>query len=399
MVATMPYDDITLTREKLYEDVWTRPVTQVAKDIGISDVAVAKICRKLNVPVPARGYWARVAAGQPRKKPALPPASSTTPQSHRLRRWRAPVDPIEVKVAQQDAPAVTVPPSLESPHRLVRTSQAFLQRVAKEDDGRSRPKGQALNVSVSSTTLDRALRVVDALVKALEERGHGVEVREVNLPVREHHYGAPPPAPEPEWHTVAVVGETAVRFGLEEGYDTIELPPPPPTGARETRSWDLRRPVKERIPNGRLTLTILNSPGSERRTLSDTKGEPIEARLGSFILLVEAVAVAIREAEAKAVRRAEERRREEEEYREAQEHRRREEALVKDLDERLNLWLAAGRYRQLAEAIEAMPATDGEEERRASWLAWLRSYAERVERAVVHKLPDPERGPEPSWRY
>jgi hypothetical protein len=32
-------------------------------------------------------------------------------------------------------------------------------------------------------------------------------------------------------------------------------------------------------------------------------------------------------------------------------------------------------------------------------LVWLRSYATRVEQEVVRELPDPERGPEPHWRY
>jgi hypothetical protein len=54
-----------------------------------------------------------------------------------------------------------------------------------------------------------------------------------------------------------------------------------------------------------------------------------------------------------------------------QQRRRRQEALGKDLNERLDLWLAAGRYRQVSEAIEAMPATDGDEERRGSWLAYI----------------------------
>jgi len=34
-------------------------VTHVAKEYGVSDVAIAKVRRKLNVPVPGRGYWAK----------------------------------------------------------------------------------------------------------------------------------------------------------------------------------------------------------------------------------------------------------------------------------------------------------------------------------------------------
>ena len=63
----------TLAREDLYKKVWSEPMTKLALSLGISDVGLAKICRRANVPVPERGYWARIAAGQPIKRPPLPP--------------------------------------------------------------------------------------------------------------------------------------------------------------------------------------------------------------------------------------------------------------------------------------------------------------------------------------
>ena len=58
-------------REKLYEEVWKEPVRVVANRYGVSNVALAKACRKLAVPLPPRGYWARIQAG--RKAPPRPP--------------------------------------------------------------------------------------------------------------------------------------------------------------------------------------------------------------------------------------------------------------------------------------------------------------------------------------
>ena len=54
----MTQNYLTLTRQSLYDMVWTRPLTQVAQDFGICDVALAKRCRAVDVPVPPRGYWA-----------------------------------------------------------------------------------------------------------------------------------------------------------------------------------------------------------------------------------------------------------------------------------------------------------------------------------------------------
>jgi len=38
---------VELTREELYEQVWTVPMQRLAERYGISDVALAKTCRKL----------------------------------------------------------------------------------------------------------------------------------------------------------------------------------------------------------------------------------------------------------------------------------------------------------------------------------------------------------------
>jgi len=59
-------------RAVLYEQVWSQPVQSVAKSYGISGVRLGKVCRKLQVPVPPRGYWARVQNGQRMRKPPLP---------------------------------------------------------------------------------------------------------------------------------------------------------------------------------------------------------------------------------------------------------------------------------------------------------------------------------------
>jgi len=53
-----------ISREQLYDEVWAELVTKVAERYGVSDVAVAKWCRKMDIPRPGRGYWARKSAGQ-----------------------------------------------------------------------------------------------------------------------------------------------------------------------------------------------------------------------------------------------------------------------------------------------------------------------------------------------
>jgi hypothetical protein len=59
-------------RAALYEQVWSRPVTHVALTYGVSGVFLGRVCRLLRVPVPPRGYWARVQSGKVPRKPTLP---------------------------------------------------------------------------------------------------------------------------------------------------------------------------------------------------------------------------------------------------------------------------------------------------------------------------------------
>jgi hypothetical protein len=65
---------MSVTREKLYEEIWTEPITKVSKRYGVSDSYLIRILKGLNVPRPSRGYWATVAAGIHPEKPSLPPA-------------------------------------------------------------------------------------------------------------------------------------------------------------------------------------------------------------------------------------------------------------------------------------------------------------------------------------
>ena len=58
------------TRQALYDLLWSKPKIVAATELGLSDVGLGKICREANIPIPPRGYWARIAAGQ---KPARIP--------------------------------------------------------------------------------------------------------------------------------------------------------------------------------------------------------------------------------------------------------------------------------------------------------------------------------------
>lgn len=56
---------VVLSRDELYRQVWATPIRTLAQQYDVSDRGLAKICARLNVPCPPRGYWARSARGAP----------------------------------------------------------------------------------------------------------------------------------------------------------------------------------------------------------------------------------------------------------------------------------------------------------------------------------------------
>lgn len=61
-----------INREKLFAEVWATPITHLCKTYGLSDQGLRKLCVKVQIPLPQRGHWAKIAAGHTVVKPALP---------------------------------------------------------------------------------------------------------------------------------------------------------------------------------------------------------------------------------------------------------------------------------------------------------------------------------------
>ena len=62
----------TLTRQEMYDLVWSKPMTQLATEFELSDVGLKKICKAAQVPTPGLGYWAKLANGKKVVKTELP---------------------------------------------------------------------------------------------------------------------------------------------------------------------------------------------------------------------------------------------------------------------------------------------------------------------------------------
>lgn len=182
-------------RALLLDEVWAEPVTLVALRYGLSDVGLKKLCRRLQVPTPVRGHWAKVKCGRgippkPRLKAyngdpryLLKPLKVHRPRSETTEL----VDErLAAVVAYEQDPAhlIKVPTRGTRWHPLVAATRDAFQTSYKDSRGLPLPAGKGLNIAVSPEQHLRALRIANALVRALEKRGFSLVPGEHHLDVQ-----------------------------------------------------------------------------------------------------------------------------------------------------------------------------------------------------------------------
>lgn len=66
-----------ISRSELYDLVWSKAMWKLAPEFGLSGNGLAKLCRRNGIPVPDRGYWAKLQHGKRVRRPPLPPAKGS----------------------------------------------------------------------------------------------------------------------------------------------------------------------------------------------------------------------------------------------------------------------------------------------------------------------------------
>lgn len=199
-----------ISREDLYALVWSEPMSRLSRRFGLSDVGLAKACTRMMIPVPGRGYWAKKQVGRaprPTRLPTLPASAGADKRELRVRRREAPTA-LEAAREEPTTIQVIVPEILSDPHPLVaKTVKAFRGGKASYDGYLTPRTRDCLAVHATMGSIDRAMRIYDATIKAIEERGHAVEIRKYK---RESHS-------EPQYRTVVLVDEESIESKIIEG--------------------------------------------------------------------------------------------------------------------------------------------------------------------------------------
>jgi hypothetical protein len=161
-----------LTRQQLYALVWSEPVSKIAPRYNISGVGFTKLCRREDVPLPPRGYWAKLKFGKkvpkPRLKPRENPKDETIVIADRpqIERPDLPADiATAIEYENLDEARIVVPNAVSKWHPIVEKWFEDDRRPATFWSG-------SPNRAAKITPLERRRRtLLTVLYRALERRG------------------------------------------------------------------------------------------------------------------------------------------------------------------------------------------------------------------------------------
>jgi hypothetical protein len=364
----------TYTRQQLHDLVWSQPMRDAGKNLGMSDNGLRKHCAKAFVPLPPQGYWNKLQAGKPVKTMPLPPRPPGISDTLTIGAWDyreynerlmetepvAPVfdEPIEAlreRVARNIG-VVVASKNLSPPHA------AFRRQV--EDDAR-RAQQSSWHTSVFDSPFEkRRLRILQGLFYGLSRLDCAVTVQ------------------GRETRTIYIgVGQQTVSISLE------------------------RAATRRRAADGkdaeRLKFSILKGPGTEteRSAWTDADDQPLEAQLSTIAVeIIVAGEMQYREhlnwAYEESIRRREEMRLAEIKRRlEAEEAERKrlmklEADRLKRLTDSAENFHRAQAIREFVGSVVSRAVAHADPERVERWKAWALLEADRLDPLATGRIWD-----------
>ncbi len=133
---------ITLSRKELYEQVWAEPVIKLAARYGLSDVGLAKICKKHKIPRPSLGYWAKKQFGYLPRQTPLPEKNydpvieiRANPYKTRPSNLNTPILKL-ITLEKQPDKKIIVPEKLINPHPLIIKTAELMDSIESDQFGK-----------------------------------------------------------------------------------------------------------------------------------------------------------------------------------------------------------------------------------------------------------------------
>jgi len=359
----------TWNREELYAEIWEQPMVKVAPKYGISAVALGKVCRKLQIPLPGRGYWTKKEFGKPVERLPLSqvkdlpivqrfkfPSPEQSPSSVPATPEEAPTDPEFLRIVEVESRNIAIDPAGPR-HKLVKAAEKAMKGVQPDDKGILHPpySDPCLEVRVSKTALERALTFLNAVILCLEAEGFAVTVQQ-----GKH-------------------GTGAQIFGYRVSFAIVEKLRE--TGRREVREYSWTRTIIDYAPKGELEFRIGDYACGQR--LRDGKKVRLEEQLticlGALLRAGRDSLISAKLAKQRELERQAKERERAELARQIVE----EEEKVQDLERWVSNWVQAQQMRDFIAALEKVWTQLGHdlspEAQKGQRIVWMKQQADRLD--------------------
>jgi hypothetical protein len=359
-------------REELYQEVWSAAMWTLAKKYGISDVGLAKVCRKLNIPLPGRGYWAKKQAGQTVKQLPLPamkePPKLQKPTPRKEPPSSAQTADDEERILLQRLTSSKGTDALKRgslSHALIVQAGSVLRK--ERADGREIlwSRERCLDIQVSRAGLDRAIRVMAGFIELAEAEGFSVVIGD-----------------EQREATSLVAFGHSVKFGLMEKVQRLDISAVA-TGTALNRVLTYGGKPVEYRPTGEFYMEAFGVWDGHQKKWKEGKAGTMEEILPNVLAGLLRIALARRAEKIRQEAEQNEQRRIAEIREQLQTAIRAEQAKVRDLRHLTADWTRAEQLRAFVAAAHNAGIQHGQSCEVGTpfgdWLAWAEQQADRLD--------------------
>lgn len=268
------------TRKQIYDLVWSKPLSKLAVEFGISDQGLAKACRRCNVPLPPVGYWQKLAHGKHVDQPRLEndqfgdEAIVEVAAGVKMRPKAAPIPSLGHRKQKTLQPPQTSIEKPAAPHSMLAQVQKAFNKAKKPDEFAFINVGP-FKIRAAPMHSERIIALLSAILAAAVSE---------NWEIRTTKDGG--------WELLA--SDARIELAINE--NTRKVPHiPTPAEIRDHRrySWN-DIPEFDHVPSGEMKLTITNGTYLGVRTnWSDGKKQTLESVLPGLVEGISIVGAAL----------------------------------------------------------------------------------------------------------
>jgi hypothetical protein len=252
--------EVTLSRRELYKLVWQEPLSAIIGKYQVTYPQLRKILSDLNIPVPENGYWSKIKFGKGVFIKELPEPYVGKQEIILTENVLDDVKTSDTSINSKkdiiDDDLFKVPDKLSKSDILVVNTKEYFdsgQSFYWRHNHRFPEREDVLDIDTTRSTFNRALRIMDTIIKILRGRGHDIGIK----------YGK----------THAIIYEQEIEIKLREKHRVVDEP--------KKYSWNSRTLEATGI------LSFLIEPNGYYQKVINDGQDKLESKIKSIIFKLE----------------------------------------------------------------------------------------------------------------